>query len=53
MMFPGTEFRSSFAQVTGPQSDDRQYARQTGAATGSYQIAYLWAARIPGRNWLS
>jgi hypothetical protein len=47
MMFPGTEFRSSFAQVTGPQSADLKLCGNRQPPPPRTKIAYLWAARIP------
>ena len=47
MMFPGTEFRSSFAQVTGAQSADLDLCGKREPPRPRTKIAYLWAARIP------
>jgi hypothetical protein len=47
MLFPGTEFRSSFAQVTGPESPDLNLCGKRDAPRPRTKIAYLWAARIP------
>jgi hypothetical protein len=47
MMFPGTEFRSSFAQVTAPQSSDLNLCGKREPPRPRTKIAYLWAARIP------
>ncbi len=47
MLFPGTEFRSSFAQITGSQSPDLNLCGKRDAPRPRTKIAYLWAARIP------
>ncbi len=44
LMFPGTEFRSAFAQLSGDGLD--LCAKRQPAASRS-RIAYLWAHRIP------
>jgi hypothetical protein len=47
MLFPGTEFRSSFAQVSNAQSPDLNLCGKREAPRPRTKIAYLWAARIP------
>jgi hypothetical protein len=47
MMFPGTEFRSSFAQVPNPQVPDLDLCGKREPPRPRTKIAYLWAARIP------
>jgi hypothetical protein len=47
MMFPGTEFRSSFAQVTTPNSDNLDLCGKREPPRPRTKIAYLWAVRIP------
>ncbi len=47
MMFPNTEFRSSFALVADPQSDKLNLCGKRDPAKPRMKVAYLWAARIP------
>jgi hypothetical protein len=47
MMFPGTEFRSSFAQLSNPKADDLDLCGKREPPRPRTKIAYLWAARIP------
>jgi hypothetical protein len=47
MMFPGTEFRSSFAQLNSAQGDDLNLCGKREPPRPRTKIAYLWAARIP------
>ncbi len=47
MMFPGTEFRSSFAQVAAPNSGNLDLCGKREPPRPRTKIAYLWAVRIP------
>ncbi len=47
MMFPGTEFRSSFAQIGAGPAGDLNLCGKREAPKPRTKIAYLWAARIP------
>ncbi len=47
MMFPNTEFRSSFALVADPESDKLNLCGKRDPAKPRMKVAYLWAARIP------
>jgi hypothetical protein len=47
MMFPGTQFRSSFAQLPSPDSSDLDLCGKREPPRPRTKIAYLWAARIP------
>lgn len=47
MMFPGTEFRSSFAQLNTTQTGDLDLCGKREPPRPRTKIAYLWAARIP------
>ena len=49
MMFPDTEFRSSFVQLAAPGKEDAPLAlcaKQDGARART-RVAYLWAMRLP------
>ena len=50
MLFPGTEFRSTFAQVTTPQSPDLDLCGKREPPRPRTKIAYLWAVRIPNEK---
>jgi hypothetical protein len=47
MMFPGAEFRSSFAQVAPGPSAELSLCGKREAAKPRTRVAYIWAARIP------
>ena len=47
MLFPGTEFRSSFAQVSAPAAQVLDLCGKREPPQPRTRIAYLWAARIP------
>lgn len=47
MMFPGTEFRSSFAQVSTPSAADLDLCGKREPPRPRTRLAYLWAVRIP------
>jgi hypothetical protein len=47
MMFPNTEFRSSFALITESSSDKLDLCGKRDPAKPRMKVAYLWAARIP------
>jgi hypothetical protein len=47
MFFPGTEFRSSFAQIATPPVDDLNLCGKREPPKPRTKIAYLWANRIP------
>lgn len=47
MMFPNTEFRSSFAQVADHPSDKLDLCGKRDPARPRMRVAYLWATRIP------
>ena len=47
MMFPNTEFRSSFALVANPSVDKLDLCGKRDPAKPRMKVAYLWAARIP------
>jgi hypothetical protein len=47
MFFPGTEFRSSFAQISNPPVEDLDLCGKREPPKPRTKIAYLWANRIP------
>jgi hypothetical protein len=47
MMFPNTEFRSSFALIADSQGDKLDLCGKRDPAKARMKIAYLWATRIP------
>ncbi len=47
MMFPNTEFRSSFALVSESPTDKLDLCGKRDPAKPRMRVAYLWAARIP------
>jgi hypothetical protein len=47
MMFPNTEFRSSFALVADSQGDKLDLCGKRDPAKARMKIAYLWANRVP------
>ena len=47
MMFPNTEFRSSFAMAADSASDKLDLCGKRDPAKARMKVAYLWAARIP------
>ncbi len=47
MMFPGTEFRSSFAISTQAPADDLDLCGKREPPKPRTKIAYLWASRVP------
>lgn len=47
MMFPNTEFRSSFAVVSSPPTDKLELCGKREALKPRTKVAYLWAERLP------
>ena len=47
MMFPGTEFRSTFAQVSGNTTGDLDLCGKREPPRPRTKIAYLWAVKVP------
>ena len=50
MMFPNTEFRSSFALISESPTDKLDLCGKRDPAKPRMKVAYLWAARIPNAN---
>jgi len=47
LLFPNTEFRSSFAQIEQPDDPTIALCAKREAARSKTRIAYLWAHRVP------
>jgi hypothetical protein len=47
IMFPNTEFRSSYAQITSPATERLDLCGKRDAMKPRTRVAYLWATRIP------
>jgi hypothetical protein len=50
MMFPNTEFRSSFALIPESPNDKLDLCGKRDPAKPRMKVAYLWAARIPNAS---